>query len=265
MSERASRTEALEGHHGNIISSSWRAPCEARAGLIEHGGRRRRVSREPHGRQCCRQAGRPSAGIGGELCREACDSAPQCLMFKLGSLGEPGCRVPGLPAGDRAVGWVVGRGASSRRPTHIGITESPGHPAGVPCNGQLLGLAWEPLAALRIATDFFNWDLEAHGQAWRLSVHDAPAAEEQSTVGSRAVVSRSPQSESAVPCRRSEVVSSIVDGPSRQSATVQSTGRVVRQAIVESAVPSCRAVVSNQPVRLSFGLRTGDSATADSD
>jgi hypothetical protein len=37
----------------------------------------------------------------------------------------------------------------------------------------LLGLAWEPLAALRIATDFFNWDLEAHGQAWRLSVHDA--------------------------------------------------------------------------------------------
>ena len=42
-----------------------------------------------------------------------------------------------------------------------------------PCNGQLLGLAWEPLAALRIATDFFNWDLEAHGKSWRLSVHDA--------------------------------------------------------------------------------------------
>jgi hypothetical protein len=51
--------------------------------------------------------------------------------------------------------------------------EGPGHAAGVPCNGQLLGLAWEPLGALRIATDFFNWDLEAHGQAWRLSVHDA--------------------------------------------------------------------------------------------
>jgi len=49
------------------------------------------------------------------------------------------------------------------------------HPAhgGGPCNGQLLGLAWEPLAALRIATDFFNWDLEAHGKSWRLSVHDA--------------------------------------------------------------------------------------------
>jgi hypothetical protein len=26
--------------------------------------------------------------------------------------------------------------------------------------------------ALRIATDFFNWDLEAHGQPWRLSVQD---------------------------------------------------------------------------------------------
>ncbi len=44
-----------------------------------------------------------------------------------------------------------------------------------PCNGQLLGLAWEPLAALRIATDFFNWDLEAHGQTWRLGVHEAHA------------------------------------------------------------------------------------------
>jgi hypothetical protein len=51
--------------------------------------------------------------------------------------------------------------------------EASGHPSGVPCNGQLLGLAWEPLTALRIATDFFNWDLEAHGQSWRLSVHDA--------------------------------------------------------------------------------------------
>ena len=39
--------------------------------------------------------------------------------------------------------------------------------------GSCSGLAWEPLAALRIATDFFNWDLEAHGQTWRLGVHDA--------------------------------------------------------------------------------------------
>ena len=54
-----------------------------------------------------------------------------------------------------------------------GTPKPSGHPSGVPCNGQLLGLAWEPLEALRIATDFFNWDLEAHGQSWRLGVHDA--------------------------------------------------------------------------------------------
>ena len=29
---------------------------------------------------------------------------------------------------------------------------------------SLLGLAGEPLDALRIATDFYNWDLEAHGK-----------------------------------------------------------------------------------------------------
>jgi hypothetical protein len=49
--------------------------------------------------------------------------------------------------------------------------ETPGHSIVDSCNRQLLGLAWDPLAALRIGTDFFNWDLEAHGQTWRLSVH----------------------------------------------------------------------------------------------
>jgi hypothetical protein len=38
------------------------------------------------------------------------------------------------------------------------------------CNRQLLGLAFEPFVALQIAADFFNWDLEAHGQNWRLNV-----------------------------------------------------------------------------------------------
>jgi hypothetical protein len=38
---------------------------------------------------------------------------------------------------------------------------------------QLLGLARETLHAVRIAVDFFNWDLEAHGQQWRLAVSSA--------------------------------------------------------------------------------------------
>jgi hypothetical protein len=39
-------------------------------------------------------------------------------------------------------------------------------PAG---NRRLLGLAWEELRAVNLALDFFNWDLEAHGQGWRLA------------------------------------------------------------------------------------------------
>ena len=48
----------------------------------------------------------------------------------------------------------------------------PAEPHQTPCNFQLLGLAFDPLCALKIATDFFNWDLEAHGQPWRLGVSD---------------------------------------------------------------------------------------------
>jgi hypothetical protein len=104
-----------------------------------------------------------------EAVQQACDAAPACLIFKLGSLWEPGCeyRVYRLATEQWAGLSVVCKfaAADARRQ---------GEMPGVPCNEQLLGLAWEPLAALRIATDFFNWDLEAHGQAWRLSVHDAP-------------------------------------------------------------------------------------------
>ena len=60
----------------------------------------------------------------------------------------------------------------------VAVREVYGHRAApfrqpMPCDAQLLGLAVEPLAGLRIATNFFNWDLEAHGQSWRLGIHDS--------------------------------------------------------------------------------------------
>jgi hypothetical protein len=93
------------------------------------------------------------------------------LIFKVGSLWEPGCeyRVYRLATEQWAGLSVVCKFAIEARK---GV-ESPNPGSLSPCNRQLLGLAWEPLAALRIAADFFNWDLEAHGQSWRLSVHDA--------------------------------------------------------------------------------------------
>jgi hypothetical protein len=104
----------------------------------------------------------------------ACDSAPDCVIFKLGSLWEPGCeyRVYRLATEQ----W----GGLSVVCKVVALRELDGHRAApfrptMPCDAQLLGLAEEPLAALRIATDFFNWDLEAHGQSWRLGVHDSEA------------------------------------------------------------------------------------------
>jgi hypothetical protein len=45
--------------------------------------------------------------------------------------------------------------------------DTPG-PAGR--NRHLIAIAWDGLRAVRIAVDFFNWDLETHGHAWRLGV-----------------------------------------------------------------------------------------------
>ena len=98
-----------------------------------------------------------------EAVQRACDAAPECLILKLGSLWEPGCeyRVYRLTSEQWSGLSVVCKFAL------------PAEPHQTPCNFQLLGLAFDPLCALKIATDFFNWDLEAHGQPWRLGVSDA--------------------------------------------------------------------------------------------
>lgn len=99
-----------------------------------------------------------------EAVQMACDAAQDCLIFTLGSLWEPGCeyRVYRLTTEQWAGLSVVCKYAPP----------AAGDQAG-PCNFQLLGLAWDALGALRIAADFFNWDLEAHGQPWRLAIKDA--------------------------------------------------------------------------------------------
>ncbi len=142
-----------------------------RVRLIEHAGVIVAYP-EPHRTPVLPPGWAPLSREQQEAVQRACDAAPECLIFKLGSLWEPGCeyRVYRLATEQWAGLSVVCKfaGAEPRWP------EAPGHQSG-PCNGQLLGLAWEPLAALRIATDFFNWDLEAHGQTWRLGVHEAHA------------------------------------------------------------------------------------------
>jgi len=137
--------------------------------LIEHGGVVLAYPK-PHRTPVLPSGWAPLSRDQQEVVLRACDATPECLIFKLGSLWEPGCeyRVYRL-ATEQWVGLsVVCKYVADARKG----SESSNHALSGPCNGQLLGLAWEALGALRIAADFFNWDLEAHGQAWRLSVHD---------------------------------------------------------------------------------------------
>jgi len=140
-----------------------------RVRLIEHGGAVVAYP-EPHRTPVLPAGWAPLSREQQEAVQQACDAAPECLIFKIGSLWDPSCEY-------RVYRLTTEKWGGLSVVCKFAVPESwrgnePGHHPGTPCNGQLLGLAWEPLTALRIATDFYNWDLEAHGQSWRLSVHD---------------------------------------------------------------------------------------------
>lgn len=134
-----------------------------RVRLIEQGGKVVAFP-EPHRTPVLPSGWGPLSRDQQEAVQRACDAAPERLIFRLGSLWEPGCeyRVYRLDSEDWAGLSVVCKFA----------LDCP--PEDGPCNRQLLGLSRDPMQALRLATDFFNWDLEAHGHHWRLGVHDAP-------------------------------------------------------------------------------------------
>jgi hypothetical protein len=140
-----------------------------RVRLIEHGGVVVAYP-EPHRTPVLPAGWAPLTREQQEAVQRACDAAPECLIFRLGSLWEPGCeyRVYRLTSEQWAGLSVVCKHVSEM----VERPEGSPPPFGA-CNRQLLGLAFEPLVALQIATDFFNWDLEAHGQNWRLSISES--------------------------------------------------------------------------------------------
>ena len=91
----------------------------------------------------------------------ACDAADECLVFRLGSLWEAGAeyRVYRL-----AIELWGGLSVVTK------WTPAPGPCNRGPRNQLLIGLAGDSQRAVKIAVDFFNWDLQTHGQTWRLSV-----------------------------------------------------------------------------------------------
>lgn len=99
---------------------------------------------------------------------QACDAAPRCVVFRVGSLwdAEAEYRVYRLTDEHWAGLWVASRYVTA-------VHDDPGAPVGE--NRQLLGLGADAAHAVQLTVDFFNWDLEAHGEHWRLAATPSPA------------------------------------------------------------------------------------------
>jgi hypothetical protein len=100
---------------------------------------------------------------------QACDEAPHCVVFRIGSLWDTGAeyRVYRLTDARWAGLWVACRYNSGLH-DHSGSTGSE--------NRQLLGLGPDGPETIKLTVDFFNWDLEAHGETWRLTAIPPPPA-----------------------------------------------------------------------------------------
>jgi hypothetical protein len=100
----------------------------------------------------------------------ACDAGSECVIFRVASFCDTSSeyRVYRLSREQWAGLSVVSRFGADPGSR----VDSTGQTISAVRNTQLIGLAWEPVTALRIATDVLNSDLEQRGQSWRLSVDD---------------------------------------------------------------------------------------------
>jgi hypothetical protein len=91
-----------------------------------------------------------------EAVLQACDAAQDRVVFRLGSLWDANAdyRVYALEQETWGGLWVAVRHEDR------GVVQR-----------ALLGLGSNAPHAVRIALDFFNWDLEASGEPWRLAVN----------------------------------------------------------------------------------------------
>ena len=146
----------------NTTNESIALRAARRVRLIEQGGRVVAYP-EPHRTPVLPSGWAPLSRDQQEAVQRACDASPDCLILKLGSLWEPGSEYRVYRLGTE--NWAGLSVVCKFAPDDV--------EAGTPGNVQLLGLSRDPLAALRLAADFFNWDLEAHGQRWRLGIQGA--------------------------------------------------------------------------------------------
>jgi hypothetical protein len=128
--------------------------------LIEDGGRVIAYP-EPHRTPVLPAGWAPLTREQQDAVLRACDSAPQCAVLRLGSLWDDDAeyRVYRLTGQQWGGLWIASRYVTTTDP-EFGPTA---------CNQQLLGLGVDAQHTIQLAVDFFNWDLETHGEHWRLS------------------------------------------------------------------------------------------------
>ena len=91
----------------------------------------------------------------------ACDSADECLVFRLGSLWDKDTEYRVYRLANELWG---GMSVATK------WTTAPGLGRRGPRNHVLLGLSGDCPRAVKLAVDFYNWDLQTHGLGWRLEV-----------------------------------------------------------------------------------------------
>ena len=136
--------------------------------LIDHGGSVTAYP-EPHRTPVLPSGWAPLTREQQDAVLQACDGAPRSVVFRIGSLWDPEAEYRAYRlTGEHWAGlWVASRFVTTAH-------DDPGAPSGE--NRQLLGLGPDAPHVTQLIVDFFNWDLEAHGERWRLSVTMAPAA-----------------------------------------------------------------------------------------
>lgn len=136
--------------------------------LIEQGGKVLAFP-EPHRTPVLPAGWAPLSREQQDAVLVACDAAPESLVMRLGSLWEPGAEYRVYRLTNELWGGlsIVSKALVTAPGDTHAIMNGP-----VAGKHQLLGLAWETARAVRIALDFFNWDLETQGQGWRLEVNE---------------------------------------------------------------------------------------------
>ena len=153
------------GHLGKPRCPSGHGPLiemrtTRRVQLIEYGGRVIAYP-EPHRTPVLPSGWAPLTREQQDAVLRACDAAPQCALLRIGSLWdlEAEYRVYRLTSQEWAGLWVASR-----------YVTSADHESGsTGANQQLLGLGIDAQHTIQLTVDFFNWDLETHGEQWRLA------------------------------------------------------------------------------------------------